>query len=95
MAQEVGELPGPVRAQPPPVGGDGGRALSGVFSDAFGRHARNHTDAVGNGVLPKCCATCRVVSYVADLRFPRYEGLDVPVPAGECPCPPMSARARR
>ncbi|GHA06744.1 hypothetical protein GCM10010389_52630 [Streptomyces echinoruber] len=60
VAQEVGELACPVRAQPTPraLGGDGGRALAGVVSDAVGgRHVRNHTDPVGIVVLPKCCAT--------------------------------------
>ena len=59
VAEQVGKLPRPVRAQPTPVGGDGGRAEAGVLSDAFGGHATDHTDGVRVVVLLKCCATCR------------------------------------
>ncbi|KPI10797.1 hypothetical protein OK006_4471 [Actinobacteria bacterium OK006] len=59
VAEQVGELPRPVRAQPTPVGGDGGRAGAGVLSDAFGGHATDHTDGVRVVVLLECCATCR------------------------------------
>ena len=60
VAQQVGELPGLVRTQPAAraVGGDGGRALAGVVSDAVGGwHVWNHTEPVGKAVLPDCCAT--------------------------------------
>ncbi|GHF01390.1 hypothetical protein GCM10017776_18380 [Streptomyces griseoluteus] len=60
VAEEVGELACPVRAQPASraVGGDSGRALADVVSDAVGRrHGRNHSHPVGIVVLRNCCAT--------------------------------------
>ncbi len=69
-AQQVGELPRPVRAQPAPAGGDGGRALAGVVPDAVGGwHAGNPTETVGYGVLPECCAMWGSVRSRADLGF--------------------------
>jgi hypothetical protein len=60
VAQQIGELPGPVRTQPATraVGGDGGRcALTGMVAGTVGGwHGWNHTDAVGKVVLPLCCA---------------------------------------
>ncbi|MCF3171991.1 hypothetical protein IPZ61_01355 [Streptomyces sioyaensis] len=60
-AEQVGEWPGPVGAQPAPraVGGDGGRgAVAGVVSDAVGgRHGGDHIHPVGIVMLLECCAT--------------------------------------
>ncbi|WP_250287976.1 hypothetical protein [Streptomyces atroolivaceus] len=54
MAQQVGQQPGMVRAQPAPTGGGDGH---GVLTSAFGWHALDHTDGVRTMVLPQCCAT--------------------------------------
>lgn len=72
-AQQVGKLPGLVRTQPAPcaVGGDGTRgALPGMVSGAVGGwHGWNHTHAIGNCVLPECCARCRHLERACDLDF--------------------------
>jgi len=71
VAEQVGELPGPVGAQPAPAGGDGGRALAGVVSDAFRGHAADHTDGAWGVVLLECCATWGWGGDCADLGFAR------------------------
>ncbi len=65
VAQQVGEEPGTVRAQPAPAGGGDGH---GVLTDAFGWHAVDHTDAVAEMVLPQCCATWGPLRDGCDLR---------------------------
>lgn len=69
VAQQVGELPGLVGTQPATPGGDGGRSLSGVVSDAFGGHASDHTDACPPLVLRQCCATPVLRESGSELRL--------------------------
>ena len=71
VAQQVGELPRLVRAQPPPArGGD----RDGVRDGSFGWHGREHTDGPAPVVLPECCATWRRFTQGSDLRFRRGGG---------------------
>lgn len=65
VAQQVGELPRLVRAQPPPACGSEGH---GVLTGTFGWHAPDHTDAASAVVLPECCAMNRPPGHPADLR---------------------------
>lgn len=77
VAQQVGQLAGLVRTQPTPraVGGDGGRALACVVSEAVGGwHVLNHTETVGKAVLRECCATNSSAGAAADLGGPASRG---------------------
>ena len=70
-AQQVGELARPVRTQPAPAGGDGGRALPGVVPDALGgRHAGNPAETVGYG----CCRSVAPCGTASDRLLTRDVG---------------------
>ncbi|GFE20175.1 hypothetical protein Sliba_06280 [Streptomyces nigrescens] len=64
MAQQVGELPGAVSAEPATARG---RYRGRVLAGAFGWHAVDHTDEIRPVVLPQCCATYRRVGRGCDL----------------------------